>query len=727
MGEVNPTNPNNSDANATVAPEQTTNMPTGDQLQPPAAAPAPAPRPPFIVDPGSAGTSVTSKNPHLHGLVTSVLSAMAGRPPQTYSVDASGKLVGTPVRESTGDKVRRIFGAMGEGLSAGSQVEPRKSGLANILAGAGAGFGAEQTKEKSEDLLKRKQAEDEFEKEQQAMLHKHEIARQNALTLSTYFANKKAANDMNPVFGQNESLYNAVRSSPELGGHATEMSDTQVEQEEKKDSNFTQTHIIKPLGWAPEMDADGKQVMGTDAEGNPVPKFFMRMAVIDGTKDGKVQVTPEMAADLKQYGPMARIPNAETIKAGDAYSLQELIPVMNKVDEQRKAVLEGWQHSELGWVEDPQHPGKEIPVETNKTIPPNMPGRTRPLTVKPMALEAEEGKTALEKAQAFEAAAKGKEALANATLTAQLAILGNDKNSIPAYMDAISKLPQSSQAILRNVPPAQQLALLKVANADADLNKVFPTRTTKGSGQLDAAHATTLVSLLNPKWTEGLFQTKATAAKSFADGEDGKAIQSFNQFFVHADDARMASERLQRTNSPWLNVPILTIKTQAMGQPGVPSLMAAIQQARSEWQTFIKNGHAADLADTEQSRQILSDKSSPAQVLDALKEMGKGGIGRLDQIDAKWRRTWGGHYQGLISSSGRDAINNLGLGDMIKDYPVEGQMPMFGVQPPADAKMPTGPDATTHVFDSKAWAAANPGKDVNAAIAAAKAQNYEIK
>jgi hypothetical protein len=39
----------------------------------------------------------------------------------------------------------------------------------------------------------------------------------------------------------------------------------------------------------------------------------------------------------------------------------------------------------------------------------------------------------------------------------------------------------------------------------------------------------------------------------------------------------------------------------------------------------------------------------------------------------------------------------------------------------------TQPAPQTHVFDSKAWAAANPGKDVNSAIAAAKQQGYEVR
>lgn len=627
----------------------------------------------------------TSKNPALHNLIGSVLGGLAGTPPPSYSYDESGKLISKAAPAlSTADKIRRIASNALTGLSASVNTPNQKSGLANILAGGGVGAEAVVDKMKKDDILKRAQAKENFEETQQTMLRKHEIARQNALTLSTYYGAKKMANEMDPHFAQNEGLVGAVKASPELGAHVTEMSDSQLEQEVAKDPAFATTHIVKPLGWAPETDENGQQVSV-----NGEPKFYMRMAVIDGTKDGKIAVTPEMAEDIKKYGAMARIPNAGDIKAGDTYELSQLLPLMNKIDEQRKVVLDGWAKSELGWTTGKD--GKEVPVETNKMIPPDQPGRSRPLTVEPMAMKAEESKSAEQEAQGRLADAKAKEALANAALISNAAIGGNDKNSIPAYMDAIGKLPQSSQAILRNVSPNEQMSLLKVANGDADLNKVFPTRTTKGSGQLDASRATNLVSLINKDWSQQLYSTKQKAMTSFADGEDGKAIASFGQFLVHADRARMASENLPRTSSAWLNEPINVIKNKGMGQPGVAALMTDIMQARNEWQTFIKNGHASDLADSDAGRAIMSDASAPAVILGALREMGHGAIGRLDQIDAKWRRTWGGHYPGLISDSARQGAIGLGLGEDIKQYP--GESGAFGgVQAPAGSGPIQSPD-----------------------------------
>jgi hypothetical protein len=725
MAEVNPNQQPQADATADAPQLPTTSMPVTGQLQPPATpAPAAPEMQPAAVSTGAPVTS-TSPNKHLMAFGARLLGAIAGEPPKSYTVNPQGTMVANPAGpETSGDKVKRILSHALTGLAA--PVDPnQKSGLAKGLSGVGAGANAVKEEQIKQDALKRAQAKENFEQQQQTQLRHMEIGKQNALTASIYYENLKRANNLDPHFASNQSLYDAVKASPELGGHATEMSDSMLEQAEKADPMFTQTHILKPLGRAPSLDADGNPVMTQDAQGNPIPATYMRFGVINGTKDGKIAVTPQMAEDFKKYGSMARVAGLENIKAGDEYDLQSLIPAMNKVEEQRKNVLEGWQKADLGWSTDKD--GKESPVLINRALPPGDPDSVRSLTVKPLALKQEEDKSKLNRSEEDKNEAEAKDKLASAALTASLIGNGGNRDAIPAYMDAIKQLPASSQAILRNVSPAEQLSLLKVANGDADLNKVFPTRTTKGSGQLDASRATNLVSLLNPSWTQQMYTTKQKASSDFATGEDGKAIASFNQFLVHADDARIGSERLQRTNSPWLNKPINEIKRDGMGQPGVPALMTDIFAARNEWQNFIKNGHAADLADTEAGRQIMSDSSSPAQIQAALMEMGKQAVGRLDQVDSKWRRTWGGHYPGLISNTGREAANNLGLGDLIKQYPSESGA-MFGAQPNgSQSGQNQTPNPDVHDFDPDAWSKANPTGDVNAAIAEAKRRGLNIK
>lgn len=702
MAEVDPNQQGSqpqADATADAPNLPTTSMPVEGQLQPPVTQPAPAAPQMQPGAPVAPPVTATSPNKHLMAFGARLLGAIAGEPGPSYSYDANGKQIVTPAPPMTsGQKVQRILGNALTGLAAPVDKD-QKSGLAKGLSGLGAGAEAVKEQQIKQDVLKRSQAKENFEQEQQTQLRHMEIGKQNALTASIYFENLKRANDLDPHFTQNQGLVDAVKASPELGAHVTEMSDQQLKQAEADDPMFTQTHILKPLGRAPALDPDGNPIM--DANGQPTS--YMRFGVIDGTKDGKLAVTPQMAEDFKKYGPMARVAGMENIKAGDEYDLGQLLPALNKVEEQRKNVLQGWQTAEMGWTTDEK--GKETPVLINRALPPGDPEAIKPLTVKPMALAAEEGKTDEEKAQAFKARAEGKKALADAALTASL-VPGGGAAAIPAYMSAISKLPATSQAILKNVSPNEQMTLLKVANGDADLNKVFPTRTTKGSGQLDASRATNLVSLLNPEWSEQMYKEKQGVIDKLS---KDPSIASFNQFLVHADDARQSSAKLQRTGSPAVNAAVNEIRTKYMGQPGVPALMADIMAARSEWQTFIKSGHAADIADNEASRTIMSDASTPAQIMDALREMGKQAAGRLDQIDAQYRRSYGTHYAGLVSSTGRQAAINLGLGDAIAQYPAEATFgnaqpngPQSGQNQPQLSNLHTNGNVTIG-WDGKQW------------------------
>ena len=51
--------------------------------------------------------------------------------------------------------------------------------------------------------------------------------------------------------------------------------------------------------------------------------------------------------------------------------------------------------------------------------------------------------------------------------------------------------------------------------------------------------------------------------------------------------------------------------------------------------------------------------------------------------------------------------------------------PLTTTAPPTQTP-PSPPTPQTHAFDVAAWSKANPNGDVNAAMAAAKAQNYRI-
>lgn len=275
-----------------------------------------------------------------HSLAGAMLGATAGPDPVQYSRDANGELVTTRPASSNGDKLRRIAQAALTGLAAGAAA-PRRPG-AEALSGLAAGAGAQMKKQGDDDLLKRKQADEDFESKAKADLQKHDIAYHNALTVSTFYGHVKAQNDLNPHYAENEALLKAAKESPDFNGHVMEMTDDQVEAAIKADHNFAVTHIIKPLGWAPVLDNDGHPVVDQNGQ----PKEYLRVGVIEGTKDGNIDIPSEVADAVHKYGPGAQVLNAENIKAGDSIPFDKFISMMNAVNTERKSELQGWQKAE---------------------------------------------------------------------------------------------------------------------------------------------------------------------------------------------------------------------------------------------------------------------------------------------------------------------------------------------------------------------------------------------
>jgi hypothetical protein len=326
-----------------------------------------------------------------------------------------------------------------------------------------------------------------------------------------------------------------------------------------------------------------------------------------------------------------------------------------------------------------------------------------------MAMKAEEGRAAKDKAAAFKDTAEGKKALADAALSASLLGIGGNSGinqaAVPQYLDAIGKLPPAAQVALRNVPPDQQLNLLKVANGDAKMKEVFPSNPRKGSGVLPYQRALPLVSLFRPGWTEQLFDTKQKMQNEFSSSKSGAGagINSFNQLLVHLSEAKQASDNLQRSNSPWINKPLNEIKSKGMGQPGVPELMTAISTARSEWESLIKSGHAPTADEVALGATLMSDASSPAQILGVSRTMGETGIARLDQINEQWKTAWGEDYPNLIHPSAKVAADALGLTNAVSKYRSGGTLGgVVSSQPSSQSgapQLPAGvPAGATHVY-----------------------------
>jgi hypothetical protein len=485
---------------------QTQNAPITGQLQPPAA-PAPVSVQPPAAASSQPPVTTTSPNTHLHGFIGRILGALAGDAPTQYATDANGKTTAVPAAPmTTGDKVKRIAEHALVGLAASGNAAPSASGLGKALSGFGAGANAVMQKEQQQDKDARQKSREDFDQEQQTKLRRYEILRQNALTAATHYGNIKAQNEMTPVFAQNESLFNAVKNSPELGAHAVEMTSEQVKQAAQSydpadPEHFAHTHIIKPMGWEPVTDGEGNPVMTTDADGNPVPKEQMRMAVIDATKDGKIAVTPGMAADFKKYGEKARIPNAGDIKAGDEYELGQLIPLMNAVDEQKKQELGGWANP--GSAEDKDGNVLEINTWDPTQTRPARADRAEAYKTNKLKLQADLAEKQSQTAKNYAEAGKAKSDTA-----------GTGGSSGLVGEDYIKTLPAGDAATVRAIGEGRQQ---------------IPSRATK-----EGLRLANMVNQAYPDWdqTKGTTWNKARN-EYMGSGQTAKAVTAANTALEH--------------------------------------------------------------------------------------------------------------------------------------------------------------------------------------------------
>lgn len=267
-------------------------------------------------------------------------------------------------------------------------------------------------------------------------------------------------------------------------------------------------------------------------------------------------------------------------------------------------------------------------------------------------------------AQATEAEASAEEKRSAAALNdAYVKQLGGGAGGgtpLPAVADAISKLPTQTQQALQGYSPAIQGLLIRGAYGWID-PATFPQRLTKGGIGITRAQATGLMNEINPNYSDNLYNNIKKTQADYVTGKEGQSIRSFNQFLVHAQELKHVSDVFSRTQSPWLNQPLNTIRAKGMGDPGVPEMMTAVEAARQEWTTFINSGYKPD-EDTQKRADILmSDKSTPGMIMGVLGVMGNQAVGRLDQLNESYKTATGQDYPNLVTPSGRQAARELGI------------------------------------------------------------------
>jgi hypothetical protein len=202
-------------------------------------------------------------------------------------------------------------------------------------------------------------------------------------------------------------------------------------------------------------------------------------------------------------------------------------------------------------------------------------------------------------------------------------------------------------------------------------------------------------------------------------GTVGKQVTSYDTYLRHAGALYDAVEGLKNSGYPDWNKPMNYLRTHS-GDPRVQVFLSKMDPVQKEFQSFLLGGHALYAEDRDTAKGMMSENSSPQTMYGVLQSMIHTGNARLGAINDTFHRATGQDIPELISPEGQSAIQKVGGAQAVKE------MPPIVPRAPRGKTAATPPTPSTHVFNAKAWAAANPGKDVNAAIAQAKQQGFQI-
>lgn len=234
---------------------------------------------------------------------THTVKALAGpAAPDSYTTDSSGKMTPNYRPDNTRSRLERLAQHALEGLAAGAQIGPQKSAAASWGAGIGAGAKAASGQAQAQDLLKRQQAQEEYETQQKALTHKATVALTNATTHATWqkFADDENAKDTERQknMGIVTALQDYTAQNPTSKLTVQTLTEDQALAMRETDSHSVAKHTFLPIGKVQAKDQNGNDVFEQDGV---TPKFVKQFAAIGGSADEKVPLPAALADDVNKY------------------------------------------------------------------------------------------------------------------------------------------------------------------------------------------------------------------------------------------------------------------------------------------------------------------------------------------------------------------------------------------------------------------------------------------
>ncbi len=497
--------------NAPTAPPIPQPVPSG---QPPTRPTEAAPQAPPLT-PGPAAPSRSFMGALAHALIGSTMAVAAkgiqvaaGPPaPDSYTTDASGKTTPNFSRtDNTRSRLERLAQHALEGLAAGAQIGPQKSKAAAWGAGIGAGAQAEMQRTQGDDLLKRKQAQEEYDTQQKTLTDKAVRAMHNASTYSLWQKAIDEQNDHDPERKKNMDVVNALQEyndrNPKNGMSVQIVTPEAAMAMHEADNHSVAKHTYLPLGMTGAKDANGNPVFEQDGV---TPKQTGQIAVISG--DGKLPLPQSFVDDAKEYGKLAGISGSDQLTANMEVPLATFLNIDKRINDVKLKESDGWKNAHDVILADGKTHAQMNPV-TSKTRP-------YPEGVTPLAVKKEEAEIEEKKASAFEKEQLGRKAKKDADTEA----LFN-----PAASSGLT-----GDDYLKSLPPAAQNVLKAIAEG----------RETRSPRQLQDKNGnpTPLAEALHKGYPD--FDDKKAAAygglvKDFTTGPTSRSLTAYGTAINHA-------------------------------------------------------------------------------------------------------------------------------------------------------------------------------------------------
>lgn len=166
----------------------------------------------------------------------------------------------------------------------------------------------------------------------------------------------------------------------------------------------------------------------------------------------------------------------------------------------------------------------------------------------------------------------------------------------------------------------------------------------------------------NPNWSEATYRARYNTANDYRpDGPGGKTVAALNTFAGHAGDANSLIETLRNTNSPLLNTPLNTFKSEVLGSPQIIQYKTAIAAAADNYIDFLLNNHAKHDSDDKLAAKLQSEDLRPSAAQALLRQMANTIAIKARAQNRNYKNTMGTNIPQFMDPDTEQALRTFGI------------------------------------------------------------------